>query len=281
MVEVPRGQVGVPVALDAPGGRRQEAADGPVRGVGRGRVDDVRRPALLVHRAASVCSIRTTPPMILSMLSNRRSTLVRAVLVGVALVVWLGIGSVGGMAQGKLSQVQTNDASAFLPSSAESTRAAEESKGFVDTRDTTCAGRAPTGGRERGHPRPARRRAGVGAGDPRPAAARGQRRHLVGVPGGRAGGRARRGRRGAAGRDLAGRREGASSCWPTRSGSPARSSWRCASRSTRSSPRPPPPRASPASRPGSPVRPGSSPTSSPRSAASTASCCSSPSVRCC
>jgi RND superfamily putative drug exporter len=71
--------------------------------------------------------------MILSMLSNRRSTIVRAVLVGVALVVWLGIGSVGGMAQGKLSQVQTNDASAFLPSSAESTKAAEESKGFVDT----------------------------------------------------------------------------------------------------------------------------------------------------
>lgn len=71
--------------------------------------------------------------MILSMLSNRRSTIVRAVLVGVALVVWLGIGSVGGMAQGKLSQVQTNDASAFLPSSAESTQAAEESKGFVDT----------------------------------------------------------------------------------------------------------------------------------------------------
>lgn len=71
--------------------------------------------------------------MILSMLSNRRSTILRAVLVGVALVVWLGIGSVGGMAQGKLSQVQTNDASAFLPSSAESTQAAEESKGFVDT----------------------------------------------------------------------------------------------------------------------------------------------------
>ncbi|WP_315093758.1 MMPL family transporter [uncultured Cellulomonas sp.] len=67
------------------------------------------------------------------MLSNRRFTLVRAVLVGVALVVWLGIGSVGGMAQGKLSQVQTNDASAFLPSSAESTRAAEQSRGFVDT----------------------------------------------------------------------------------------------------------------------------------------------------
>ncbi|MBO3103649.1 MMPL family transporter [Cellulomonas sp. zg-ZUI168] len=71
--------------------------------------------------------------MILSMLSNRRSTLVRAVLVAVALVVWLGIGSVGGVAQGKLSQVQTNDAAAFLPSSAESTRAAQESRGFVET----------------------------------------------------------------------------------------------------------------------------------------------------
>ncbi len=71
--------------------------------------------------------------MILSMLSNRRSTVVRVVLVVVALLVWLGIGSVGGMAQGKLSQVQTNDAAAFLPSSAESTRAAEESKAFVDT----------------------------------------------------------------------------------------------------------------------------------------------------
>lgn len=71
--------------------------------------------------------------MILSMLSNRRRTVVRAVLVGVALVVWLGIGSLGGMAQGKLSQVQTNDAAAFLPASAESTRAAAESKAFVDT----------------------------------------------------------------------------------------------------------------------------------------------------
>ena len=35
--------------------------------------------------------------MILSMLSNRRSTVLRAVLVGVALVVWLGIGWVGGL----------------------------------------------------------------------------------------------------------------------------------------------------------------------------------------
>src|SRR4029078_5470588 len=71
--------------------------------------------------------------MILSMLSNRRSTVVRALLVVVALVAWLAIGSLGGMAQGKLSQVQTNDAAAFLPSSAESTRAAQESSAFVDT----------------------------------------------------------------------------------------------------------------------------------------------------
>lgn len=71
--------------------------------------------------------------MILSMLSNRRATVVRALLVAVALVVWLAVGAVGGMAQGKLGQVQENDAAAFLPSSAESTRAAEASRAFVDT----------------------------------------------------------------------------------------------------------------------------------------------------
>ena len=71
--------------------------------------------------------------MILSMLSNRRSTVVRASVVVVALVAWLGIGALGGAAQGKLAQVQTNDAAAFLPSSAESTRAAEQSAAFVDT----------------------------------------------------------------------------------------------------------------------------------------------------
>jgi len=65
------------------------------------------------------------------MLSNR--PVVRSVLVAVVLLVWLGIASAGGMAQGKLSQVQTNDAAAFLPSSAESTRAAAASRGFVDT----------------------------------------------------------------------------------------------------------------------------------------------------
>lgn len=64
---------------------------------------------------------------------SRRPALVRAVLVAVAIVAWLAIGSFGGMAQGKLSQVQTNDAAAFLPSSAESTLAAEASRDFVET----------------------------------------------------------------------------------------------------------------------------------------------------
>ncbi|GII98070.1 membrane protein [Sediminihabitans luteus] len=46
--------------------------------------------------------------------------------------VWLALGSLGGQAQGKLSSVQTNDSAAFLPESAESTRAAEAGAEFVD-----------------------------------------------------------------------------------------------------------------------------------------------------
>jgi len=68
----------------------------------------------------------------LSMLSNRRAVVVRVVLVVVSILAWFAIGSVGGAAQGKLSQVQENDAAAFLPSSAESTRAAEASSAFVE-----------------------------------------------------------------------------------------------------------------------------------------------------
>ncbi|MDM7831446.1 MMPL family transporter [Cellulomonas edaphi] len=63
---------------------------------------------------------------------TRRSAIVRALGVALALLVWLAIASVGGQAQGKLSQVQTNEAGAFLPSSAESTLAAEASREFVD-----------------------------------------------------------------------------------------------------------------------------------------------------
>ncbi len=59
--------------------------------------------------------------------------MVRAVAVAVALVAWLGLASAGGIAQGRLSQVQTNDAATFLPSSAQSTQAAEASRDFVET----------------------------------------------------------------------------------------------------------------------------------------------------
>jgi putative drug exporter of the RND superfamily len=45
--------------------------------------------------------------------------------------IWLAIGALGGQAQGKLSTVQTNDSAAFLPSSAESTRAAAKAQAFV------------------------------------------------------------------------------------------------------------------------------------------------------
>ncbi|ROS30941.1 MMPL family transporter [Cellulomonas sp. PhB150] len=65
--------------------------------------------------------------------STRRSVILRALALLLVLVAWLAVGSVGGMAQGKLSQVQTNDAGAFLPSSAESTRAAEASRAFVES----------------------------------------------------------------------------------------------------------------------------------------------------
>lgn len=50
------------------------------------------------------------------------------------LVVWLGIGYLGGMAQGKLNQVTTNDQASFLPLSAESTRAAQAAEAFTDER---------------------------------------------------------------------------------------------------------------------------------------------------
>lgn len=69
--------------------------------------------------------------MMLSMLSNRGAAR-RSVPVAAALLVWLVIGSLGGIAQGQLSQVQQNDAAAFLPSSAESTRAAQARAAFVE-----------------------------------------------------------------------------------------------------------------------------------------------------
>ncbi|MFV0634741.1 MMPL family transporter [Demequina sp.] len=49
----------------------------------------------------------------------------RPVLILLVIAGWLAVGAVGGQTFGKLSDVQENDAAAFLPSSAESTRAAE------------------------------------------------------------------------------------------------------------------------------------------------------------
>lgn len=59
-----------------------------------------------------------------------------AITIAVALVLlaWLGIAAVGGQAQGRLSQVQQNDAAAFLPESAESTRADALARQFVPER---------------------------------------------------------------------------------------------------------------------------------------------------
>ena len=70
--------------------------------------------------------------MILSMLSNRRSGVLRGLVILAAIGVWMVVGALGGQAQGKLSSVQTNDSAAFLPSSAESTRAAEVASEFTD-----------------------------------------------------------------------------------------------------------------------------------------------------
>ncbi len=67
------------------------------------------------------------------MLSVLRNSVGRALAVVVVLAGWLALGAAGGMAQGRLSQVQTNDQAAFLPSSAQSTLAADAARDFVDT----------------------------------------------------------------------------------------------------------------------------------------------------
>lgn len=55
----------------------------------------------------------------------------RPVLVLLMIVVWMGIGGAGGQTFGVLSSVQENENSAFLPSSAESTKAADAHAEFV------------------------------------------------------------------------------------------------------------------------------------------------------
>lgn len=71
--------------------------------------------------------------IVLSMLRNGARGIGRGLAVLAVAAGWLAVGSLGGMAQGQLSQVQTNDAAAFLPSSAESTRAAEASAAFTES----------------------------------------------------------------------------------------------------------------------------------------------------
>ncbi len=71
--------------------------------------------------------------MLSKLRQGRRGGFLRGGLVLVVIVVWFGVGGMGGQAVGKLSEVQENEAGAFLPQSAESTRAAELDKGFTDT----------------------------------------------------------------------------------------------------------------------------------------------------
>ncbi len=58
-------------------------------------------------------------------------TWLRPLIVLAIVVAWLAIGGAGGQTFGKLSEVQENDAAAFLPSSAESTQAAELQAEFM------------------------------------------------------------------------------------------------------------------------------------------------------
>ncbi|UYF94330.1 MMPL family transporter [Rhodococcus aetherivorans] len=59
---------------------------------------------------------------------------IRWLLPALLLIAWLAIAGAGGPFAGKLSEVQQNDNSSFLPASAESTRAGELYAGFTDTR---------------------------------------------------------------------------------------------------------------------------------------------------
>ncbi|WP_062378291.1 MMPL family transporter [Demequina pelophila] len=62
-----------------------------------------------------------------------RRPFVRPLAVLLVIVAWLAVGGAGGQTFGKLSEVQENDAGAFLPSSAESTEAGEWHQRFAPT----------------------------------------------------------------------------------------------------------------------------------------------------
>ncbi|WP_264032316.1 MMPL family transporter [Cellulosimicrobium sp. SH8] len=79
------------------------------------------------------------------MLSNRTGGFVRGLIIVAVIGLWMAIGALGGQAQGRLSSVQTNDAAAFLPASAESTRAAEVAQEFTDSETLPALVVATTG----------------------------------------------------------------------------------------------------------------------------------------
>ena len=63
---------------------------------------------------------------------SERSTLrrLRWILPAVLVLVWLAIAGIGGPYSGKLSEVQRNDTSSFLPANAESTKVLNEQAAF-------------------------------------------------------------------------------------------------------------------------------------------------------
>ena len=72
------------------------------------------------------------PPAPTSRSSRVLASPLRWLVPAALLVAWLVVGSIGGPYSGKLSEVQKNDASSFLPASAESTKVSDLQKTFTD-----------------------------------------------------------------------------------------------------------------------------------------------------
>jgi RND superfamily putative drug exporter len=93
-----------------------------------------RKVSVMVHRSPSAPPVPAAgrsaaepgPP-------RRGGGILRGLVVLLVLGLWLAIAALGGQAQGRLSDVQENDATAFLPESAESTRAARAAEAFSET----------------------------------------------------------------------------------------------------------------------------------------------------
>lgn len=62
-----------------------------------------------------------------------KRTAVRVLIASVLILVWVAVAGMGGTTFGKLSEVQTNDQAAFLPASAEATKALEWQEKFRDS----------------------------------------------------------------------------------------------------------------------------------------------------